>query len=200
MSPPKALGARRASLAIALAVVAACGGATADLAPLEPDAAPGSDASVVDVALDTGGPESDASARDARDAEPEAAFDASSEDALPPLSGRARIRIANVSRYGQAYNYCYGPEGYPQIGPAPMWLQEGDVSQYFDVPAGARYVIQLRSPNASGCLPDGRPNPTLLTPLLTDELIWELRAIYDRMVLSVPDAAPYVAVIAMNWS
>lgn len=36
------------------------------------------------------------------------------------------------------------------------------------------------------------------TPTLTDERIWPLREIYDRLVVSAPDAAPYVAVIAMH--
>jgi hypothetical protein len=35
-------------------------------------------------------------------------------------------------------------------------------------------------------------------PTLTDELLWPLRAIYDRLVVATPDAAPYVAVIAMH--
>ncbi len=35
-------------------------------------------------------------------------------------------------------------------------------------------------------------------PQLTDELLWTLRGVYDRLVATVPDAAPYVAVIAMN--
>jgi hypothetical protein len=37
-----------------------------------------------------------------------------------------------------------------------------------------------------------------LTPQLTDDLLWGLRGIYDRLVETSPDAAPYVAVIAMN--
>ena len=32
----------------------------------------------------------------------------------------------------------------------------------------------------------------------TDELLWSLRAIYDRVLAATPDAAPYVAVIAMH--
>jgi hypothetical protein len=35
-------------------------------------------------------------------------------------------------------------------------------------------------------------------PLLTEELLWSLRGLYDRMIETAPDAAPYVAVIAMN--
>lgn len=35
-------------------------------------------------------------------------------------------------------------------------------------------------------------------PVLTDELLWSLRAIYDELIETAPDAAPYVAVIAMN--
>ena len=35
-------------------------------------------------------------------------------------------------------------------------------------------------------------------PVLTDELLWTLRGIYDRTVETAPDAAPYVAVIAMH--
>jgi hypothetical protein len=35
-------------------------------------------------------------------------------------------------------------------------------------------------------------------PSLTDELLWPLRAIYDRLVVNAPDAAPYVAVIVMH--
>ena len=34
--------------------------------------------------------------------------------------------------------------------------------------------------------------------VLTDELLWALRAIYDGLIETNPDAAPYVAVIAMN--
>jgi hypothetical protein len=33
---------------------------------------------------------------------------------------------------------------------------------------------------------------------LSEDLIWELREIYDSLVETLPDAAPYVAVIAMN--
>jgi hypothetical protein len=36
------------------------------------------------------------------------------------------------------------------------------------------------------------------TAALNDDLVWTLRAIYDRIVANVPDAAPYVAVIAMS--
>jgi hypothetical protein len=36
------------------------------------------------------------------------------------------------------------------------------------------------------------------TPTLSEDLIWNLREIYERMVKTAPDAAPYVAVIAMN--
>jgi hypothetical protein len=35
-------------------------------------------------------------------------------------------------------------------------------------------------------------------PHLTEELLWALRDIHDRVAASVPDAAPYVACIAMN--
>ena len=35
-------------------------------------------------------------------------------------------------------------------------------------------------------------------PVLTDELLHVLRAIYDGLIQTAPDAAPYVAVIAMN--
>lgn len=38
----------------------------------------------------------------------------------------------------------------------------------------------------------------LRTPSLTEDLIWNLREIYDRVVLAVPDAASYIAVVAMN--
>ena len=34
--------------------------------------------------------------------------------------------------------------------------------------------------------------------LMTDQLLWELRAIYDAVVVRQPDAAPYVPVAAMN--
>ncbi|MEI9989895.1 MAG: hypothetical protein WDM86_07635 [Rhizomicrobium sp.] len=37
-----------------------------------------------------------------------------------------------------------------------------------------------------------------LVPSLTDELLWSLRKIYDRLAANAPDAAPYVAVIAMH--
>lgn len=36
------------------------------------------------------------------------------------------------------------------------------------------------------------------TPALGEELLWILREIYDRLVVHAPDAAPYVAVIAMH--
>lgn len=35
-------------------------------------------------------------------------------------------------------------------------------------------------------------------PTLTDDYVWKLRDIYDRVVQSVPDAAPYIAVVAMH--
>ena len=35
-------------------------------------------------------------------------------------------------------------------------------------------------------------------PSLTDELLWALRAVYDRLAGATPDAAPYVAVISMH--
>ncbi|HEY0107609.1 MAG TPA: hypothetical protein VGB91_16120 [Rhizomicrobium sp.] len=35
-------------------------------------------------------------------------------------------------------------------------------------------------------------------PSLSEDLLWALRKIYDRLVASEPDAAPYVAVIAMH--
>jgi hypothetical protein len=35
-------------------------------------------------------------------------------------------------------------------------------------------------------------------PTLTDDHVWKLRDIYDRVVQSVPDAAPYIAVVAMH--
>jgi hypothetical protein len=35
-------------------------------------------------------------------------------------------------------------------------------------------------------------------PAMTEDVLWGLRAIYDRLVVSTPDAAPYVAVIAMS--
>jgi hypothetical protein len=35
-------------------------------------------------------------------------------------------------------------------------------------------------------------------PSMNDDLVWALRGIYDGLVHSVPDAAPYVAVIAMS--
>jgi hypothetical protein len=37
-----------------------------------------------------------------------------------------------------------------------------------------------------------------VTPSLNEKLLWALRTIYDDMVVSDPDAAPYIAVIAMN--
>lgn len=37
-----------------------------------------------------------------------------------------------------------------------------------------------------------------LVPVFTEELLWSLRQIYDRLVVTAPDAAPYVAVIAMQ--
>jgi hypothetical protein len=37
-----------------------------------------------------------------------------------------------------------------------------------------------------------------LVPTLTDDLLWALRSVYDRLIVSAPDAAPYVAVIAMQ--
>jgi len=35
-------------------------------------------------------------------------------------------------------------------------------------------------------------------PALGDDLLWQLRDIYDRVIAKAPDAAPFVAVIAMN--
>jgi hypothetical protein len=35
-------------------------------------------------------------------------------------------------------------------------------------------------------------------PSLTDELLWALRAVYDRLTSATPDAAPHVAVISMH--
>ncbi len=35
-------------------------------------------------------------------------------------------------------------------------------------------------------------------PSFNDDLLWQMRAIYDRLVQTMPDAAPYVAVVAMN--
>ena len=35
-------------------------------------------------------------------------------------------------------------------------------------------------------------------PQFTEELVWALRAIYDELVTRMPDAAPFVAVMAMN--
>ena len=35
-------------------------------------------------------------------------------------------------------------------------------------------------------------------PQLNEELLWQLRAVYDELIERNPDAAPYVAVIAMN--
>ncbi len=62
--------------------------------------------------------------------------------------------------------------------------------------ADAEEMVQLLSATADIAelhekLPRG-------TPVLTDDLMWMLRKLYDRMVQSVPDAAPYVAVIAMS--
>jgi hypothetical protein len=37
-----------------------------------------------------------------------------------------------------------------------------------------------------------------LLPSLTEDYIWILREIYDRLIATVPDAAPYVAVVAMH--
>lgn len=39
------------------------------------------------------------------------------------------------------------------------------------------------------------PSPV---PCLTEPLLWDLRAVYDRVVQDQPDVAPYIAVIAMN--
>ena len=36
------------------------------------------------------------------------------------------------------------------------------------------------------------------TPQFTEELVWQLRAIYDELAAKAPDVAPYVAVMAMN--
>ncbi|HEY7978517.1 MAG TPA: hypothetical protein VID67_10005 [Rhizomicrobium sp.] len=35
-------------------------------------------------------------------------------------------------------------------------------------------------------------------PSLTDEFVWKLREIYDRLAISAPEAAPYIAVVAMQ--
>ena len=44
-------------------------------------------------------------------------------------------------------------------------------------------------------LQDKLPKPI---PSFTPDLVSESRAIYDRLIQSVPDAAPYVVVIVMN--
>jgi hypothetical protein len=44
-------------------------------------------------------------------------------------------------------------------------------------------------------LQDKIPRPL---PLLTEEYVWKLRDIYDRLAVSAPEAAPYVAVLAMH--
>jgi hypothetical protein len=36
------------------------------------------------------------------------------------------------------------------------------------------------------------------TPTLTEDLVWALRGVYDRIAASAPDSAPYLAVVAMN--
>src|SRR5258707_3636162 len=35
-------------------------------------------------------------------------------------------------------------------------------------------------------------------PALTDDMLWSLRKIYDRLIAASPDAAPFVAVLSMN--
>ena len=35
-------------------------------------------------------------------------------------------------------------------------------------------------------------------PVLTDDMLWALRKIYDRLIATAPDAAPYVAVLSMH--
>ncbi|MEI9995672.1 MAG: hypothetical protein WDM91_13840 [Rhizomicrobium sp.] len=35
-------------------------------------------------------------------------------------------------------------------------------------------------------------------PTLTEEMLWSLRRVYDRLIANTPDAAPYVAVLAMH--
>jgi hypothetical protein len=35
-------------------------------------------------------------------------------------------------------------------------------------------------------------------PALRDELLWDVRGVYDELAQTMPDAAPYVAVVAMN--
>ncbi len=44
-------------------------------------------------------------------------------------------------------------------------------------------------------LQDVLPKPA---PALTDAMLWPLRTIYDRLVATAPDAAPYVAVVTMH--
>ncbi len=39
------------------------------------------------------------------------------------------------------------------------------------------------------------PRPT---PQLSEDLLWQLRAVYDDLVVRLPDVAPFVAVVAMN--
>ena len=45
-----------------------------------------------------------------------------------------------------------------------------------------------------------RIQDVLVRPVLqfNEELVWQLRAIYDELVTRMPDVAPYVAVVAMN--
>ena len=35
-------------------------------------------------------------------------------------------------------------------------------------------------------------------PSFNEQLVWQVREVYDRLVLEQPDVAPYVAVIVMN--
>ena len=64
------------------------------------------------------------------------------------------------------------------------------------VVADAQEIALLLAAGAELCEIQAKlPKPL---PMLSDDYVWTLREIYDRLVASAPDAAPYVAVAAMN--
>lgn len=61
--------------------------------------------------------------------------------------------------------------------------------------ADAREIALLLAAGTELCEIQAKlPKPL---PVLTEEYVWMLRDIYDRLVASAPDAAPYVAVVTM---
>ncbi|HEX3810044.1 MAG TPA: hypothetical protein VHW02_10135 [Rhizomicrobium sp.] len=56
-------------------------------------------------------------------------------------------------------------------------------------------ALMLSAGGEIAAFQDEAPRPI---EAMTDDMLWTFRGLYDRLVQTVPDAAPYVAIIAMN--